>query len=227
MLRDLLDAAERRYEELDRTKPPATCRPWLPGHTGKDKDRGVRGSSAIPGDIASTATPSKPRRSKRQTRYVLYVLCSQVSPRTAFASLTAEKHDGAARAVEGQCVSAARTRTDVLYLSPVYAIETPAITELSDKGPTTEQHNRAGSGCHGRARARGRSERRYLNPARAIPRPGRNALTIEQEHSGAYAVKGHWTGSRRSGVCLLSPILAVELPGIRDGRRLVCPEASK
>ena len=141
--------------------------------------------------------------------------------------LTAEKHDRAARAVEGQCVSAARTRTDVLYLSPVYAIETPAITELSDKGPTTEQHNRAGSGCHGRARARGRSERRYLNPARAIPRPGRNALTIEQEHSGAYAVKGHWTGSRRSGVCLLGPILAVELPGIRDGRRLVCPKASK
>ena len=86
MLRDLLDAAERRYEELDRTKPPATCRPWRSGHTGKDKDRGVRGSSAIPGDIASTATPSKPRRSKRQTRYVLYVLCSQVSPRTAFAS---------------------------------------------------------------------------------------------------------------------------------------------
>src|SRR6516165_9116955 len=132
-----------------------------------------------------------------------------------------EKHNGAARAVEGHCMREARHWTDVLYLSPVCAVETPAIAEKAVEATATEQHNRAGRCRHRHAFARGRSEPRYLNPARTVPRPSRNGATIEQEHSAACAVKGHCASPavRRSRVCLLGPILAVELPGLRSGRR--------
>jgi hypothetical protein len=54
-----------------------------------------------------------------------------------------EKHNGAARTIEGQCMREARHWTDVLYLSLVCAIETPAIADSSGVTATaaTEQHN--------------------------------------------------------------------------------------
>ena len=135
-----------------------------------------------------------------------------------------EKHHGVADAVEGQCMTKARYGTKVLYLRPVLAIETPAIAASDGvTAPATpEQHNRARRCCDSRANATGRSESRYLNPARAVPRPSPNGGTIEQEHPGACAVKGHyWLVILRSGVFLLGPLLAVELLGIQKllGRR--------